>query len=1041
MNKFDDAGQEGLVSIVIPSYNHALYLAQCMDSALNQTYADVEVVVVDDGSTDASREWLLRYEGHPRVRVFLQENAGAHAAINRGVSLARGEYIAILNSDDVYMPNRVERLLQEARKRAGPALLFSTVQAIDENGQPHPADFGWNRMVADMFARWRSDPSRIDSLAFGNLAISTSNFFFRRDLWPLTGPFKSYRFVHDWEFVLRTARLGPEFWALIDEPLLQYRLHGKNTILGGVEKNHAEAIHIVREELHLRAPQLTWALRREQYLTNYLRKYGNLRREAHANEVRVHGERQLAEVQGKLGEVRLEVEKGKAELEQVAGHLAATQELHRNLRSRAAQWRSSERLLRRSLRHGQKELIRLEQVIQQLQGQSNQHAAEAAHWLSHAQQLRDALDETHRSHSWRVTAPLRRAARWLRYGKRAMKMVADARSRLGGWPAVVRHGAQFLRKGGLNGVRARLVAPHQHPGQPGVPQPAGSPDPYQQWVDQQDARVARLRERRDAIVAELRQRPLFSVVVPVYNTPEPMLREMLESVVGQLYPEWELCIADDASSQPHVREVLMEYSAREPRLRIDWRPINGNICAATNSALEMARGDYVVLLDHDDVLAPHALLSMAQWIDQHPDASVIYSDEDKIDVQRRRMLPFFKPDWSPALLTVQNYVGHLLCVRRTLMQEVGGLREGFDGSQDYDLVLRLSRAAGGFSHLPDVLYHWRRHEASTSLNSQAKPAAHGAGARALAEHLAARYGDQFLHVGDGSHAFLYDARFKLPVGMKVSIIIPTRNRADLLDACVRSILTRSTFQNYEIIILDNQSDEEDSLAYLRQVPATDGRIRVVEANFPFNCPYLNNYALDHCSGEVLVFLNNDTEVISPDWMERLSEWALLPDVATVGPMLLYEDGTIQHAGVVVGMGGWADHVFKAQRPEHYPSPFVSSVTSRNVLAVTGACVAIERTKFEQMGRFDEMFQVCGSDVEIGIRAHKQGLQNVYLATTQLYHLESKTRDPRAVPEVDFVQSDLKYAPYRLGHDPFYNRNLSRNLSTPTPSTESQGGEL
>jgi GT2 family glycosyltransferase len=322
------------------------------------------------------------------------------------------------------------------------------------------------------------------------------------------------------------------------------------------------------------------------------------------------------------------------------------------------------------------------------------------------------------------------------------------------------------------------------------------------------------------------------------------------------------------------------------------------------------------------------------------------------------------------------------------------------------------------------------HAGSTAMNAGAKPYAHEAGRRAVQAFLEARYGARLLRVDDGEHLFTYSPRFRMEPGTVVSIIVPTRDKADLVETCVRSILARSTWPDYEVLIVDNQSNEAATFAAFDRLRAIDARVRVVPAPIPFNWSRVNNLAANESRGQVLLFLNNDTEVITADWIERLGEVALLPDVATVGALLLYPDGTIQHAGVVVGMGGWADHVFKGCAPVHHPSPFISAVTTRNVLASTGACVAIERAKFERLGGFDEEFEICGSDVEIGLRAHRAGLQNIMLATVRLYHYESKTRGPE-VPENDFVQSARKYAPYREGGDPFYSPDLDASSTTPT----------
>lgn len=547
-------------------------------------------------------------------------------------------------------------------------------------------------------------------------------------------------------------------------------------------------------------------------------------------------------------------------------------------------------------------------------------------------------------------------------------------------------------------------------------------------------RINRNRERR-LIAREIRgmvSKPKVSVVMPVYAPDPEHLRAAIESVQCQSYPVWELCIADDHSPDQATREFLQHLATREPRIKYTFRAENGHIAAAHNAALALAEGDIVVLLDQADRLAPDALYWVVRHFAEHADSGMLYSDEDMISCDGRNTVPFYKPDWSPHLLYQQAYVGHLLAFRRHLVAEEGGFRSGYDGAQDYDLALRIS-AITRVAHIPRILYHWRQHERSTAFDAVAKPYAHDAGKRALEDALKARYGPRYRCVEDGDYPFTYRPRFTLPEGLKISIIIPTRDRVDLLRACIESILQRSSYTNYEVLVLDNNSCEPETIAYLKQINELDSRLRSLPAPMPFNWSRLNNLGAGQATGNLLVFLNNDTTVITSDWMERLAEYAFLPEVGVVGALLLYPDNTIQHDGVVVGMGGWADHVYKGQKLDHYAAwGYVSPCLTRNVLAVTGACLAIEKSKFEALGGFDEAFEICGSDVELGIRAHKRGLYNVLCAEARLYHHESKTRD-KHVPEVDFVQSSLKYEPYRTQRrDPFYNPNLDLACTTPKP---------
>jgi GT2 family glycosyltransferase/SAM-dependent methyltransferase len=554
---------------------------------------------------------------------------------------------------------------------------------------------------------------------------------------------------------------------------------------------------------------------------------------------------------------------------------------------------------------------------------------------------------------------------------------------------------------------------------------------YMHWLRNHDTLTDTARQAKAVMDGSASTMQLISVVMPTYNSRLEWLEEAIASVQNQTYPHWQLCIADDASTHPEVRQMLEHYSVHDPRIQVLCREINGHISAATNSALTLATGDFVCFLDHDDRLHPDALLELAGAVLLHPDVDILYTDEDKLLLEGERCLPFFKPDWSPHLAVSQAWLGHLVCYRAGLVKAVGGLRQGFEGAQDYDLWLRASLLARAIVHIPRVLYHWRLHAGSTALVADSKPYAHNAGRRAVEEYLGKRYPDQQSAALDGEFLFTYQAKFDLPSSLLISIIIPTRDGLELLRSCVESILSRSTWKNYEILILDNGSTDPAMLDYLRAAPANYSQLRVISLDIPFNWSRLNNLGAEEAKGDLFVFLNNDTRVISPDWLEQLAGYALLPDVGVVGGLLLFEDGTIQHSGVVVGMKSWADHLFRGLPMEHTRDcPFISPMLTRNVLAVTGACLAIERDKFTALGGYSEDFIICGSDVEFCLRAHRQGYYNVLAGQARLYHLESKTRTSY-IPEEDFKQSEISYKPYRTQQtDPFYNPNLSLETTTP-----------
>lgn len=636
------------------------------------------------------------------------------------------------------------------------------------------------------------------------------------------------------------------------------------------------------------------------------------------------------------------------------------------------------------------------------------------------------------STSWKLSTPIRIVGHQYHRLKWLSAILPKAINRSGGIASTTKKALAVLKKEGLYGLRAQLrrTSLSLQTDILGTDTTA-TPNDYSNWVKHQEALSEDIRENILEQIDLLPRKPKISIVTPTYNPKLEWLVEAIESVRQQSYSNWELCIADDASEDPLVRETLERYMREDTRVKVVFREQNGHISAASNSALEIATGDWIALLDHDDLLAKHALLEVVYVISKSPTAKLIYSDEDKLDSGGNRCLPFFKPDWSPHLACSQAYLGHLVVFNIT--DGKPKFDERAVGAQDYDLWLSISSKlkADEIVHIPKVLYHWRMHQESTASNPMSKNYADAAGLFAVNKFLSEKYGANSVSAISGDNLFTYKLDFKGSNSLRYSIIIPTKDKPDLLSTCINSIIEKSSCQNFEIIILDNNSTEIDTIQYFEHIQKSDSRVRVISAFFEFNWSKLNNLGASNASGDVLIFLNNDTSVISPNWLEQLGGYASLPDAGVVGALLLFADGSIQHSGVVVGMGGWADHVYHAQPAVHNGAgPFVSPVLTRNVLAVTGACMAMTRSKFDTLGGFDESFIICGSDVEICVRAAKQGFNNIMCADACLYHFESKTRSPH-VPENDFEQSILKYAPYRTELiDPYFSPNLSLQFKNP-----------
>ena len=493
--------------------------------------------------------------------------------------------------------------------------------------------------------------------------------------------------------------------------------------------------------------------------------------------------------------------------------------------------------------------------------------------------------------------------------------------------------------------------------------------------------------------------------MPVYNVEIKWLDKAIESIEKQNYKNWEICIADDCSTKQEVREHLS--AMKNSRIKIKLLEKNQGISGATNAAAALASGEYILLMDNDDELAPSALHEFYQKIKKEG-SDIIYSDMDIIDAKGKTRDPLCKPDWSPDLFLSQMYLGHLIGFKKSLFEKVGGFRGEFNGSQDYDLLLRMTEMTDKIGHVPEILYHWRDLPSSTAANPESKPYAQTAGLNAIQEHLDRVYGKGAATANETENLFVYDVRYHMNEEPKVSIIIPIKDHADLLKAAIDSIYAKTTYKNFEIIILNNNSEKEETFSYLKKVEEEHDNVIVKDAAFEFNWSRLNNYGMKFATGDVYVCLNNDVEVIEPEWLTRLVEKAIRKDVGVVGGLLLYEDNTIQHAGVVIGMGGWADHVFKGMKPQHYGSPFVSPMVTRNVSAVTGACLAVSKATIEKIGGFDEKFIVCGSDIELALRANQHGLVNIYDPNVRLYHYESKSRDASKIPQIDFDLSDQMY---------------------------------
>lgn len=552
---------------------------------------------------------------------------------------------------------------------------------------------------------------------------------------------------------------------------------------------------------------------------------------------------------------------------------------------------------------------------------------------------------------------------------------------------------------------------------------------YQHWIKQQ---AKREQQEQELLLQQLPHwplKPVISVLLPVYNTSPALLAECISSVKQQLYPHWQLCVTDDASTCPDTRQALQRLCAGDERIQLVQRAVNGHISAASNTALTLATGDYVALLDHDDLLAPDALLQVAAAINRQPNALLLYSDEDKINEQGKRYDPHFKPDWNPDLLLGQNYISHLGVYQRRRMLEIGGFREGLEGSQDHDFLLRFTKElnTSQIVHIPKVLYHWRAMAGSTALASNEKSYAHHAGLQAVQQHVAATVPGAQINTTAGHY---YRVCWPLPSPAPlVSLLVPTRDGVDILAPCINAILEKTDYHNFELIILDNQSNCSRTLKYMQEVTERDPRVRVLKWDHSFNYSAINNFGASQARGSILGLINNDVEPINSDWLSEMVSQVSRPEIGCVGAKLYYPNGTLQHAGVILGIGGVAGHSHKYFNG-NTAGYFSRLQLAQNLSAVTGACLLVRKNVFDQVGGLnEEHLKVAFNDVDFCLKVREAGYRNLFTPFAELYHHESVSRGTEDNPEKQArFQAEIAYMRQtwgaQLDNDPAYNPNLT-----------------
>jgi glycosyltransferase involved in cell wall biosynthesis len=1049
------------VSVCVPFYEQPALLGDALALLAAQSLPPHEVIVVDDGSRSAEAIAAFaeagRHFAQPGWKFLRQDNAGPAAARNRAAREATGDALLFCDADNRFRPGMVATLARALAQTGADAVAcaFQTFRAPDD---PQRDDPGY--VFAPLGA----------CLELGLIenVLADTNTLVRREVFLELGGFPERLIDEDWRFFLQFIR-RPYRLEVVPAVLFDYRLAPVSRARSQSEL--ASATGVVAPVLAAGDP--AWR-RLWSHVAGLVRDPRLGRLENAVEDARA----QTAAARARTAEAQAVARRRQWEI------VLQNVVLERERTQRAQAEADLTRRLTGQTQHSaalEQRVAGLEPALRQSDDKVRRMQASASWQLTAPLRAlrRATLDRTKPPPPapgqpppprvlWSVDVPsvweaapaVGTIAGWALLEDGAP--VGDIRVTIAGAAQTVRGGLpreDVAAAHGFTGPASaacgfqltyRLEPDRSHAVVIEVQVPDGrwvrihdrllqtSSQPravrdYAAWVEAfgrvTPEQAAALRVRLAALPAK--QRPLLSVLMPVYNTPERWLRRAIDSIREQVYENWELCIADDASTAPHVRPLLERCAAADPRIHVVFRAENGHISHASNSALELAHGAFVALLDHDDELAPDALAEVVLLLAGQPDADLVYTDEDKIDEDGRRYTPYFKPDYLPDLLTGQNCLSHLSVYRTALVRAVGGFRPGYEGSQDWDLALRVidRTTPDRVRHIPKVLYHWRAISGSTAREVSEKDYSLGAARRALLDHFARHRIEVEVRPVRGDHwQIVYPLPAKPPL---VSIIIPTHNAAALLRTCVASILARTDYAPYEIVIVNNRSDDPATLALFGEL-TQEPTVHVVDYDAPFNFSAINNFAVREARGDVVCLLNNDIEVITGRWLDEMVSHALRPEIGAVGAMLYYPNLTVQHAGAVLGLGGVANHAFlhHAHGTEGYMN---RARLAQNYSAVTGACLAIRRAVFAQVGGFNEIdLPIAFNDIDLCLRVRAAGYRNLWTPFAELFHHESASRGQEDTPEKQ-ARFDREVAYMRrtwgpmLDHDPAYNLNLALNV--------------
>ncbi len=922
------------VSIVIPAYNNFSYTKQCVFSIFkNHPLLDFEIIIIDNGSTDETKEYFANFHGLKNFRfISNNENLGFAKASNMGAKVSGSGNILFLNNDTVVSKGAIDELYcsinsGEAKSlkigAAGPLLLYPDKKIqqagimFEERLVPYNAYSGM-----DIYGCGQSDIKNTIYIRNYN-ALTAACLMFKKEIFEASGGFDE-GYINGFEDVDLCLKLREAGYRLIFNPKsIIFHFEEKTA---GRKKHDIENINRFMEKWRLK-------YKRDNYIFAEMDNLFISNKSKNDVSKYIISLNRFKSIESEIDFLTLN--KKYEEALKLCGDILELNKYNIII---------------------YKKRIDIKRSLDVLESQKD---------------IKSLLNEKE-------------------------KLLFAYRTLINN---IVKHNKDIK------------VSLEQN-------------ETYQAWIKYNEPSRTELEEQR-AFIFEFK--PKISIIMPVYNTDREYLIKAIESVINQTYRNWELCIADDASTEIHVKEILKYYKEKDERIKVIFRTENGHISKASNTALSIATGDNISLLDHDDELSESALFFVVKEINEHPEAKLIYSDEDKLHFDGSRVLPYFKSDWNPDLFLSQNMINHLGVYKKSIIDEIGGFREGYEGSQDYDLAIRFIEKIkyNEIMHIPRILYHWRMTEGSTAINTENKPYAAIAARKAIQEHLD-RLNIKTKVVEAPLMPTWNRVIYDIDKNPLVSIIIPTFNGYDILKKCIDGIIKKTSYKNYEVIVVNNNSDDKKTIEYLASIN-TLNNIKVIDYNKPFNYSAINNFAVKSAKGDVLVLLNNDTEVINGDWLRELVSHALRPEIGAVGAKLLYPDDTIQHAGVVIDKFGGPIHVFLGLHGND-AGYFGRANLLQNYSAVTGACMAVRKGLYEKIDGLDENLPIAYNDVDFCIKMIKLGCYNVYTPYAILYHYESKTRGYDDTEEKKSrLKKELDYLVNKWGkvleHDFAYNVNF------------------